>query len=98
MRLGDAGDRHRPVAVDMRVDAAGDDDLAGGVDDPPGAEGGERARPADRDDMLALNADIGRLRSRGQDGQAAGYDDVEHQCLRYSGNAGWRTAGVSPAC
>ena len=27
-----SGHRHRPVAMDMRVDAAGDDDLPGGVD------------------------------------------------------------------
>ena len=35
-RLGDTGGRHRPVAVDMRIDAAGDDDLACGVDHPSG--------------------------------------------------------------
>ena len=73
--------RHRPVAMDMRVDAAGDDDLAGGVDDPPGAQRGEAPRPADRGDLLAGNPDIGRLRPRGQDGKPAGDDDVEHVSL-----------------
>src|ERR1700730_15280066 len=29
------GHRHRPVAMDMRVDPAGDDDLAAGIDHPP---------------------------------------------------------------
>jgi len=85
-RLGDAGGRHRPVAVDMRIDAAGDDDLARGVDHPSGAERGKAARRADRGDLLAGNADIGRLRPGGQDGQAAGNDDVEHWRLLY----GWR--------
>jgi hypothetical protein len=77
-RLGNPGHRHRPVAMDMRVDAAGNDDLSGSVDHPPGAERGEAARPTDRGDLLAGNADIGRLRPRGQDRKAAGHDDIEH--------------------
>ena len=84
--------------MDMRVDAAGDDDLAGGVDDAAGTERGQAARRADRRDVLPGNTDIGRLRSGGQDNQAAGYDDVEQLKLLYSGNAEWRTAGVPPAC
>ena len=64
--------------MDMRVDAAGDDDLARGVDDPPGAERGEAARRADRGDLLAGDADIGRLGPEGRTASAAGDDDVEH--------------------
>ena len=66
----------------MRIDAAGDDDLAIGIDHPPHlsrwAERGEAARRADRGDLVAGDADIGRLGSRGQDGKAAGHDDIEH--------------------
>ena len=56
-----SGHRHRPVAMDMRVDAAGDHDLPRGVDRAAGAERGEAARRADRDDLFALDADIGRV-------------------------------------
>ena len=55
--------------MDMRVDAARDDDLSRGVDHPPGAERGEAARRADRGDLFAGDADIGRFRTRGQDGE-----------------------------
>ncbi len=68
-RLGDA--RHRPAAMDMRVDAARNDDLPGGVDHPRRADRGEAAGRADRDDMLAGDANIGRLGTGGKDGKAA---------------------------
>ena len=77
VRLGLAWHRHRPATMDMRVDAAGNDDLAGRVDDPA-AERRQGARRADRDDLLALGSDIGLFRAGGQDGGAAGDDDVEH--------------------
>ncbi len=64
--------------MDMRIDAAGDDDLAAGIDHPSGTERGEAARRADRGDLVPGDPDIGRLGSRRQDGEAAGYDDVEH--------------------
>ncbi len=64
-RLGDTGHRHRPVAMDMRVDAARDHDLARGVDHPPGPYRSQVARPADRDDLLAGDADISRLGAGG---------------------------------
>ncbi len=67
--------------MDMRVDAARDHDLSRGVDHPPGAEGREAARRADRRDPLAGDADIGGLRTRGKDGDAARNDDVEHFSL-----------------
>ncbi len=79
--LGGAGHDDRPAAMHMRVDPAGDDDLAGGVDDAPGADRGEAARRADRRDLLAENADIGRLRPRGQHGEPARDNDVQHVSL-----------------
>ena len=67
--------------MDMRVDAARDHDLARRVDDPSGADRGEAAGRADRGDVLAGDADIGRLGTRGQDGATACDDDVEHLSL-----------------
>ena len=46
--------------------------------DPAGAERGEAARRADRDDLFALDADIGLFRAGGKDGEAAGDHGVEH--------------------
>ena len=77
--LGGAGDDDRPAAMDVRVDAAGDDDLARGIDGAAGAERGEAPRRADRGDLAAGNADIGRLRPRWQNGETAGNDNVEHR-------------------
>ena len=65
----------------MRIDAAGNDDLPRGVDDPRGAERGKAARRADRCDFFADNADIGGLRAGGKNGEPAGDDDVEHVSL-----------------
>ena len=77
-RLGDAGHRHWPVAMHMRVDATGDHDLPRRVDGPSGANAGKAAWRADRGNMLAGNADIGRLGARGEGGEAARDDDVQH--------------------
>ena len=49
--------------MDMRVDAARDDDLPRGVDDPAGAERGKAARRADRGDFFAGDADVGGFRA-----------------------------------
>ncbi len=67
--------------MDMRVDAARDDDLPRGVDDSPRAEGGKAARRTDRGDFFASNADIGGLGTGGKDSGAAGDDDVEQLSL-----------------
>jgi hypothetical protein len=67
--------------MDMRVDAAGDDDLPGRVDGALGAQSGKAAGRADGDDPLALDADIGLLRAGGEHGGSAGNDDIEHGCL-----------------
>jgi len=48
--------RHGDVDVRVRLDAAGDDDLAAGVD--RAATAGQRARPAERSDLLALHPDV----------------------------------------
>ncbi len=52
-------DRH--AAMDVRVDAAGNDDLPRSIDRPPGPDRGQTARRADRDDLPARHADIGRF-------------------------------------
>jgi hypothetical protein len=64
--------------MDMRVDAARDHDLPRGVDHPPGAEHRKAARRADGGDFFAGDADVGGFRARGQDGETARNDDVEH--------------------
>jgi len=48
--------RHGDVDVRVRLDAAGDDDLAAGVD--RAATAGQRARPAERGDLLTLHPDV----------------------------------------
>src|SRR5882757_8535273 len=54
-----AGKRDRRQAVNMRIDAAGDDDLARRVDDPLRRPGRPQAtRRADRNDLLAGNCDV----------------------------------------
>jgi hypothetical protein len=67
--------------MDMRVDAAWDHDLAGGVDDPPRTDRSKTTGRADRDDLLAGDGDIGRLGPRGKDGEAARDDGVSHLSL-----------------
>jgi len=57
--------------MDMRVDAAGDHDLPRCVDGPSGADRGEAAGRSDRGEMLTGHTDIGWLRTRGKDGEAA---------------------------
>ncbi len=47
----------------------------------PAPSVGEAAGRADRDDVLADDANIGRLRARGKDGKTVLYDDVEHLSL-----------------
>src|SRR5262249_31266294 len=76
--LSDARHRYRPVAMDMRVDAARNHDLPRSLDDPPRANVGETAGRSDRSNALAAYADIGRLRTRGKDGETTRYDDVQH--------------------
>ena len=74
-----AGKRDRHEAVDMRIDATGNDDLAGGVDDPPrGVSRAEAARCADRYDLLVGNRDIDGSGAAGHDCGAAGNDQIEH--------------------
>jgi len=77
-RLGDTGHRHRPIAMDVRVDAAGDHDLPRRVECSSRSDRGEAAGRADRGDMLTVDPDIGGLRTRGKHGGAARDNDVEH--------------------
>ena len=78
LMLGRARHDNRPAAMHMRVDAAGDDDLPCGIDDPAGTDRGKAARRADRGDFFAGDADVGRMRARRKDGETARDDDVEH--------------------
>src|SRR5689334_7057568 len=64
--------------MDMRVDAAGDHDLAGGVEDPPAADRREAPRGADRGDLAADHNYIGRLGSARQNRGPARDDQVKH--------------------
>src|SRR6185312_7288566 len=61
--LGLARRRHRPAAMDMRVDAARDNDLPGRVNRAAGTERREAAGRADRHDLVALDTDIDLLRA-----------------------------------
>jgi hypothetical protein len=54
-RVGHLGDA---LDVRMQVDEAGRDDLAAGIDDPPGPLAGQLAT-RDRDDALATHRDVG---------------------------------------
>jgi len=62
----------------MRLDAAGDDDLAAGVDDAAGIfrQGAGRA---ERDDLLALHADIQRRDTVGHHNLSTLDHEVEHR-------------------
>ncbi len=72
-----ADDRH--PGMDVRVDAARNDDLPRGIDHPRRTDRGEAAVGADRGDLAARNPDIGRFgRSRHHRG-AAGNDQNEHR-------------------
>src|SRR2546429_842055 len=53
--------RHRPAAMDMRVDAAGDDDLAAGIDRAPGAERCEAPRRPEDRKSTRLNSSHGYI-------------------------------------
>jgi hypothetical protein len=65
--------------MDVRVDAAGDDDLAGGVDDPLRRPGRPQAtRRADRNDLVADNPDIEGSGSARHDRDTAGNNQIEH--------------------
>jgi hypothetical protein len=64
--------------MDMRVDASGNDDLPRCVDSPFGAYAGKAAGRADRGNMLATDADIGRHGARREDGSTTRDDDVQH--------------------
>ena len=81
--------------MDVRVDAAGDHDLAGGVDRAPGAQRGEAAGGADRGDALALDADIGLLRAGRQNGKTAGDHGVEQGFPPSSVNCVFQDSGRS---
>jgi hypothetical protein len=67
--------------MDMRVDAAWNDNLPRCVDYPPGTEGGEAAGRADRGNVLAADANIGWFGTLGKDGGTARDDDVQHLSL-----------------
>ena len=69
--------------MDMRIDAARNNDLTTGVDNPRRADRLQAARSTDRGDLAAGDTDIGGLRAGGQNGGAAGDDQIEHCALRY---------------
>jgi hypothetical protein len=73
-----AGEGDRRAAMDVRVEAARDHDLPGGVDDPHGADRRETSRPADGGDLAAADTDIGLFRSTRQNRNTAGNDQIEH--------------------
>ncbi len=69
--------------MDMRIDAAGYDDLTAGVDDPRGAGRLQTARRANGGDLPSGDADFRRLRAGRRDCGAAGNDQIEHCTLPY---------------
>ena len=88
--LGGRVREDREVAVAVRVDEAGADDLAGRVDDA--VRGRSRTEPADVGDLAALDRDVAEVRrAAGAVGDPAATDqDVEHQLLL--------GRNVSPTC
>ena len=65
----------------MRIDAAGNDDLPGRVDDPRRADRRKAARRADRGDLAAGDPDIGGSGAGRHHRGAAGNDQIEHDTL-----------------
>src|SRR5207244_12495162 len=76
-----AGKRDWRTAMDVRIDPARNDDLMAGVDDPRCTDRLQTTGCADRRDLAAGDADIGRLRTVGHDGSAAADDQIEHGTL-----------------
>ena len=75
--VGPSRRAHRHQAMDVRVDAAGNDQTVLGRHGARRFR--QRARPADQHDASVLHADIGSLGSRRQHAGAAGDGEVEHQ-------------------
>ncbi len=76
-----AGERHGPFAVGVRIDAAGHDDLAGGVDGA-GDVAGEGAGRSDGDDLVALDRDVPGANAVGGDHAVTLDDEIEHGTLQ----------------
>ena len=76
-RVPAAERRDRPVRVHVRVDASGDDELAGGVDDA-GDVAGQRAGRGDGDDAFALDADVPGADALGSDHLSTTDHEIEH--------------------
>ena len=70
--------RHRPLAMDMRVDAARDHQLAGGVDRPGRRIAPEGAGGGDGGDLLAGDGDVGDDRAGRRDDGSAADEQVQH--------------------
>ena len=76
-----AGKRDWRTAMDVRINAARNDDLIAGVDDPRGIDRPQTAGCADSRDLAAGDADIRRLRTIRHDGSAAADDQIKHRAL-----------------
>ena len=82
----------------MRIDPAGNHDLAVGIDDALRANCPKTARRRDRYDLLAGNSDIDDRRTFRHDGDATGDNQIEHGVLPLEPRilAGALTAPLSP--
>src|SRR5436190_1302034 len=83
-------DRH----ARRRLDPAGDDDLAVGIDDVAGIRR-QSAGPAQRDDLLALHADVERSDTVGHHDLSTLDHEVEHGAPPGPWSP-WRAGGLSP--
>ncbi len=79
--LAVADRRNVPERVDVRVDAARDDDLAGGVDHAARLIVGEGAGARHGGDGLALNADVPGAGALRRHHLVAANDQIEHVFL-----------------
>jgi hypothetical protein len=79
-----AGKRDRRQAVNMRINAAGDGDLARRVDHPLRRPGGPQGtRRADRNDLRASNPDVDGSGSTRHDRDTTGNNQIEHGVPSY---------------
>ena len=65
------------MRVHVRIDAAGDDELAGRVDDAGGVAW-QRTGRGDGDDALALDADVPGAHALGSDDLSTADHEIEH--------------------
>ena len=84
-----------PLAVHVRIDAAGDDDLAGGIDDAGALRDGDAAGCGDRGDGPAGDQDVMCANALWRHHRVAADHQIDHYApLRSSGGIVARPGGI----